>query len=246
MSDTRLETRRTAAVVFLALLCVFAGFIAAQAHSKAGGRDAQTASSYPAWYYNPEWWLAIAAIPSLWFIGKQWEATAKAAKAASDSAKAAVGSERAWIMVELEPAKNAFQIWQESKGQEAKYTHVNVLCICTNHGKTPAKITEISAAAVILEEVGTTYTLPETLDRTKLIEEMSGIEIVAAPVPFKTSLGIVCHGSRKVGLTLVVYGVVKYKHVFSEEEVETTFGYRITPGDQLVRLSDRPAYNENT
>jgi hypothetical protein len=146
MNDTRLETRKTAAVIFLALLCLWAGFVVGDAQQQTGRHYAE--SSGAAWYTNPECWLAIAAIPSLWVIGKQWGATAKAANAASDGAKAAIGSERAWIMVDLEPAKNVFQIWQESKGQDTKYTHVNVVCVCTNHGKTPAKITEISAAGL--------------------------------------------------------------------------------------------------
>jgi hypothetical protein len=45
---------------------------------------------------------------------------------------------------------------------------------------------------------------------------------------------------------MIVYGVVRYRHMFSEVEVQTTFGYRITPGDNLVRLRDKPKYNENT
>jgi hypothetical protein len=162
--------------------------------------------------------------------------------AANASARALISSERAWIMVDLEFAPRNYAV-SESGGK----TRVNVNCICTNLGKTAAKITKISAAGIILQEVATTYSLPDAPDRTKLIEEMSGLETVTAAAPFQKSFCVVCDGSRQVGLSLVVYGVVSYRHLFSKDEVETTFGYRVTAAaTSILRLEDHPQYNENT
>jgi hypothetical protein len=49
-----------------------------------------------------------------------------------------------------------------------------------------------------------------------------------------------------IGFLAVIYGVVKYRHLFSDKEVQTTFGYRINIGGELERLSGYPKYNENT
>jgi hypothetical protein len=38
---------------------------------------------------------------------------------------------------------------------------------------------------------------------------------------------------------MVIYGVVKYRDIFRRLH-ETTFGYKITPGRELVRLEGKP------
>ena len=41
-------------------------------------------------------------------------------------------------------------------------------------------------------------------------------------------------------------GVVKYRHLFSGNEVQTTFGYKVTKDYNFERLTEYPKYNENT
>jgi len=53
-------------------------------------------------------------------------------------------------------------------------------------------------------------------------------------------------GGRGIGNVLIIYGVVKYRTIFSDQEVQTTFGYKLTVDDRLERFSDHPKYNENT
>jgi len=53
-------------------------------------------------------------------------------------------------------------------------------------------------------------------------------------------------GREVVGTMIVVYGIVKYAHMFSDHEVYSTFGYRITVNGEFERLTGYPKYNENT
>jgi hypothetical protein len=66
-------------------------------------QSANTAGGYPHWYYNPEWWLAIVALPSIGLLWGQWKATANAANAASESASAAKDSAK--IIISKERAR---------------------------------------------------------------------------------------------------------------------------------------------
>jgi hypothetical protein len=51
---------------------------------------------------------------------------------------------------------------------------------------------------------------------------------------------------EEMGTMIVVYGIVKYTHMFSDQEVYSTFGYRITVNGELEHLTGYPKYNENT
>jgi hypothetical protein len=53
-------------------------------------------------------------------------------------------------------------------------------------------------------------------------------------------------GSEGIGSMVIIYGVVRYRHMFSEREAQTTFGYRITVDYRLERLTGNPEYNKNT
>ena len=52
-------------------------------------------------------------------------------------------------------------------------------------------------------------------------------------------------GYQSLDEWMVLYGVVRYRDVFGRER-QTTFGYEVTIGDQIERLSGYPKYNENT
>jgi hypothetical protein len=109
-----METRRTAAVVFLGFICLAAGFFVRQPPTP------------PHWYTNPEWWLFIVGVPSLVFLGIQMNASVQAARASTDSANALVATERAWL-----------------DGQLTGVVKVGVALYqleITNRGKSPARL----------------------------------------------------------------------------------------------------------
>ncbi|MDE3169914.1 MAG: hypothetical protein KGL75_07220, partial [Acidobacteriota bacterium] len=48
------------------------------------------------------------------------------------------------------------------------------------------------------------------------------------------------------GKLFVIYGVVRYRHLFSDELGQTTFGYSLSHDRTIKRLIGHPEYNKNT
>jgi hypothetical protein len=172
------------------------------------------------------------------------------AEAAKASADAAISSERAWVMVDLDKVPGAgFFLYGSTveRGEKRYHASVRVRCICTNQGKTPAKIIEKRAALILV-----------TPDNPLLLIPNLDIEI-EDPVPHylqperehksdwapTAQLSVPADEGDMVTF-FVIYGVVKYRHLFSEQIVHTTFGYRVRVDSVLERLIDYPKYNENT
>jgi hypothetical protein len=117
-----------------------------------------------------------------------------------------------------------------------------IRCVCTNPGKTPAWITEKRICLFVPNLVNP---LPKTPDFNIPILD---------PEPHYLPSGsqsvhdweIVGKGQPGIGFCGIIYGFVKYKHLFSDREVQTTFGYRINIGNELERLTGYPEYNKNT
>jgi len=162
--------------------------------------------------------------------------------AAQRSADALIASERAWIFVDLERRENGFVMQTDS------FTHyttkASVTCMCTNHGKTPAWVTEIRAALVRLNSADSLDSLPEEPDLSAT-EQKVFIPRPVADEPITCKFDVSCN-QEMGGRILVLYGLVRYRHMFSDKEVQTTFGYAISPDHRLIRLSGHPKYNENT
>jgi len=179
------------------------------------------------------------------------EATSQNAIAAKASADAAIASERAWVMVDLDkvPGVGGSLMYGTTSdaGGKHHYASVRVRCICSNQGKTPAKIIEKRAALILVTPENPLPLIPN-LDIE--IEDpvphylQSGGEHKSDWTP-STEMSISEDGDDTVRF-FVVYGIVKYRHLFSEQIVHTTFGYRIRVGDVHVRLIDHLKYNENT
>ena len=176
--------------------------------------------------------------------------TRLSADAAKASADAAIASERAWVMVDLDKVPGlGFLMF--GTGLDAGGIHhdagVRVRCICSNQGKTPAKILEKRAALIL---VAPDNPLPLTPNLDIEIEDpvphylQPGAEHKSDWTP-STQLSASNNASDIVTF-FVVYGIVKYRHLFSEQIVHTTFGYRIRVDSVLERLVDYPKYNENT
>jgi len=176
--------------------------------------------------------------------------TAAANKLSADAAKSSadtlIASERAWVMVDLEkvPGAGIYEgAHSDALGGVVPDLTVSVRCVCSNHGKTPAHIIEKRCCLVVA-----------TPDDPLLQTPNLDIEI-RDPVPHylgsdgsvsKHDWAVTGAGTEFPGEMVTIYGVVRYRHLFSEKEVHTTFGYRLTPDRQLERLIAYPKYNENT
>jgi hypothetical protein len=172
--------------------------------------------------------------------------TRKAANAAKASAEALISAERGWVMVDLVPvpAGISLVLGHTSKGHnepDRQYISARVRCVCNNQGKTPAKILEKRAAAIIVKA---DQPLPEQPNFDIEIQD---------PVPHyvqgndaaKRDWTLFADGKEETGAMVVVYGTVRYRHLFSNQDVHSSFGYRIV-NNELERLTDYPKYNENT
>jgi hypothetical protein len=212
------------------------------------------AHSWWDWIYSPNaptWVLGIGgiivALFTLGVIYKQTVATETAALAAKASADALIKSERAWVMVNLEKLPGMGFILDESStdgsgsGIIRYQTNALIRCICSNQGRTPAQIIEKRCHLLVVPPDTPLPTSPNL--EIELVDPVP--HYLHSNEPTKHDWTITGDGERKDS-TVVIYGVVKYRHLFSDHEVQTTFGYRVTQILTLERLIDYPEYNKNT
>jgi hypothetical protein len=81
-------------------------------------------------------------------------------------------------------------------------------------------------------------TIPITIDFKRSL-------VIVSPANGPYVWDVIAEGEGERATMIVIYGVVKYHHMFSESEVQTTFGYKVTPHG-LERLVGYSKYNENT
>jgi hypothetical protein len=194
-------------------------------------------------------WATIIGVAGAWIgLGVliwQTAISRAAANAAKASADAAIAAERAWIMVDLERVPGVGRILASTSlgqgGQQRHSVTARVRCVCSNQGKTPAKILEMRAALVLV-----------TADSPLPLEPNLSINIEYAVPHYLQCQGDVrsdwtldADGEEEMGTIPVIYGAVRYRHMFSDKEVYSTFGYRITASGGYERLPGYPKYNEN-
>jgi len=163
------------------------------------------------------------------------------------SVNALVAVESPWILVNIEhtPGMRGRVLGTSKERNEPETHHTDFMFRfdCVNHGKTPAVITERRANLIIVPK----NTLPKIPDltATKIFDDR--LEPLAAG---KESLRkkdeyFSVPGHQSLDEWVVLYGVVRYRDVFGRNR-QTTFGYEVTIGDRIERLSGYPKYNENT
>ncbi len=162
-------------------------------------------------------------------------------------ADALVNSERAWVMVDVEwdTAKWADRKAHvlEGSGTGGDTTGIYIVLTCRNEGRSPAWIEEKRARFQIVD------VLPPKPD----FSSAEFIQVGPEPIGIGKALPHTNHiywlatgtGHEGLGKTMVVYGIVTYRDIFNKLR-ETTFGYRITPSRELVRLEDMREYNKYT
>ena len=201
------------------------------------------------WYEIPEWWLCILGVPTLVFVGWQsWE-TRKAAKAGSESARAAllnaqavITSERPWLAV---------RFIQEQSMRFEEQMAVNFFCEIKNEGKTPAILIDVVARVVFNANLvplpdEPIYGVVKLLNQRMLVPGATySISIRYRSVG--ENEGIVWRDGRPYQLDgkasaneldlLVGFGCVRYRDVFNEsEEHYTRFCDHTTIGSSVYRV----------
>src|SRR6267378_920920 len=162
-------------------------------------------------------------------------------------ADALINSERAWVMVTVEWDTGKWTDGKahvlEGSGSGGDTTGIYVVLTCRNEGKSPAWIEEKRAKFEIVD------VLPHRPD----LSSADFIQVGPEPIGIGNALPQTNHiawqatarGHVGPGMHMVVYGEVTYRDIFDRLH-ETTFGYRITPGRELVRLENMREYNKNT
>jgi hypothetical protein len=216
---------------------------------------------------STEWWLTVftgalvlvtavlAAVAFLQFLAmrrqESWmqrsvEVAETSAKAAKESADALIGSERAWIMVQVTrvPVTGGLiahgQSWSAESGL-VETTSIRFRMTCKNEGHTPAWITERRYCLKILS--GTPPTKPNFNDSDEIQNDP---EPLASGQATDRDLTVTVTGQEQPGQITILYGVLKYRDIFADNR-ETTFGYAITSdNNRLERLIGLADYNKNT
>lgn len=183
----------------------------------------------------------IAAFGTLKVIRKQTSAIER-------QADAMINAERAWVMVDLEKVPGVGQIgdlMSMDKGEPRRHFRwFRVRCVCSNQGQTAARIIEKRCAALAVRG---DHELPESPNLDIEIKD---------PVPhYLKANGDPWHGDWTISVEVadsedvqlfIIYGVVRYRHLFSDEITQTTFGYSLGVRQELRRLIGHQKYNENT
>jgi hypothetical protein len=195
------------------------------------------------------WPLIAIGTPGVWaayrtlkIIASQAESMTQQTVVLRKSVDATIASERAWVMVDLEKQPGDLFISDLTSGDGSHSTGAFVRCVCSNQGKTPAKIKEKRICLFVTTIVKPLPNEPN-LD-IKTID--SGPHYLPAGESSTHDWAIVGEGQQSIGCKTVIYGVVKYEHLFSNHEVHTTFAYQIGVGGNLERLVENPKYNEST
>lgn len=177
----------------------------------------------------------IAAFQTITAIKKQSDAMVKSA--------------RAWVMVDLEktPGKGSLfeSTSQSGNGPEHHSVHFNVRCICSNQGQTAARIVEKRCAMVV---VGGDDELPDSPNLAIDIQDPVPHYLKANGEPWHDDWTVGIEGVKfpTEGKLFVIYGVVRYVHLFSDQTVQTTFAYTLRFDRKLERLISKPKYNQNS
>jgi hypothetical protein len=181
-------------------------------------------------------------------LEKSVKAAQDNAAAAKASADALINSERAWVMADIKWSADVAGLTRSTQLRVVNGSgevSADICLIYQNDGKTPAWITE---KRIILREVSALqnppdYTPDATGDAFTLVSEPLTVQGTG-----KYCAILTCKGNRELGKTLVVYGFIKYRDVFSPDR-ETRFGYVITPETHFQRIAGKDdfwQYNRNT
>lgn len=187
------------------------------------------------------------ALGALRFLIKSANAAERAADAAKKSADAILNVERAWVFASVKHSETGPHSFAQGVIEGVTTVTVFIDVVCTNEGKTPAWIIEKHLGMGFFDVIPETPPLVECQ-----ISQYEPEPLGAGKVAKWINLNPSCNGIMGQGQTMLIYGVVRYRHMFSEEIKHTTFGYVVSSGGirnvpQFERLPPiYRVYNENT
>jgi hypothetical protein len=181
---------------------------------------------------------------------EQLSVAIRSADAAKASADAFINSERAWVMADIEhdsdkwsehPKRNGVRIVSGS-GAGGDTICFYAQLVCRNEGRSPAWIDERRARFEIVDSLPT----KPSLESAQFVE-VGPTPLGSGSPPHKDEWTAIAKGHIQTGQMAVVYGIVNYRDIFGRPR-QTTFGYRITPSNELRRLEGEQyqEYNKNT
>jgi hypothetical protein len=190
-------------------------------------------------------WAGCIGLKTLKTMTVQTRATRDAAAAAMKNADAIIASERAWLMAE-KTDKHGYSTGRYSFGNSS----VPFGIVCRNDGATPAWIEEVQAAVAIqsrADKPPSIHTSGWTVFNGPL---PVGVGKESEPITFQLDIPKNEDGTSEspdLHEHIVVYGIVKYRHPFTQRELaSTTFAYWAVHGRDWERLYGHPEYNSNT
>lgn len=217
---------------------------------------AGTVSGVSSWHeaFSPATWSTwalvligilgtVAAMVSLRFIFQQTKATQVASDAAKMSVDAAINSERAWVMVDVSWVPHErVKVVDGASASSENNTGLYVRIDCSNRGKTPAQIIE-KRICLFVTRIGKELPKEPNLEIDVFDAEPHYIQ---SNEQWAKDDWVIGEGNRGPMdfVKVYVYGVVKYRHLFSETPAQTTFGYELVGNNKLERLIGYPAYNK--
>jgi hypothetical protein len=219
--------------------------VARFASEKHGKSTYQETKGYLRKAFEPEylaaWILVIAAVIGIAFT---WRTLGMIQK----QTDAMVKSDRAWVMVDLEkvPVVGVFGeiATRDRGGPERHFRSFNVRCVCSNQGQTAARIIEKRCAVVVINGDDE---LPKSPNLDVEIKDPVPHYLRANGEPWHGDWNIETEVADSDNVQLfVIYGVVRYTHLFSDDIAQTTFGYELSFNRELKRLIGHSRYNENT
>jgi hypothetical protein len=195
-----------------------------------------------------EWLISIITFIYALFSVLTFFAIRRQAEIAQSGADAEIAAQSPWIAVNIEhiPGYGGRFTGTTREGSGPEVTHTDFMfhIVCVNHGRTPAWITEKRATFKIIPK-DTLPEKPELKSTTVFEDEPEPLAAGEQSSRSQKAYYFQAVGYQGLDEWAVLYGVVNYRDVFGRDR-QTTFGYRVTIGDQLVRLAGYHEYNKNT
>ena|SRR5208283_3017947 len=223
---------------------VFANRETAASDNDSGQNDSPNRNEPSQWIF-----VIIAGVTAIVVGWQSWE-TRKAAQAAEGMIEPAktqtqhlINSERAWLMESIGWGMSPLRLVQNTSSAGDIGTSASIDVFWSNHGKTPAWVTEVQVKMLVTER------LPEEPD-------MSNADILYGPYPVVPGnrprtdghrFFVQADGWAELGQLTAVYGIIKYRDAFTPkgQNWETWFGYFIAPDGSIERLVSEQ-YNRNS
>jgi hypothetical protein len=203
------------------------------------------------WYYSPEWWLFIIAVPSLYVVARQAvlmkrhaehlntlsKSTADAARAMESSVEVSRDTAkrqlRAYLTVSI--GAGVYQVKTEGLRFEGKPT-------VTNSGQTPAYKVRLQTKAAILplplpRETSLSEIGDEEGETTLGVQQVAIMSCRVDNFSHDEEVESIKAGSK--GRSLYVWGIIFYEDVFGDEHY-TRFCH------QIIWLQDGTIYGNYT